>query len=86
VYESSRYCRPTSVRRETKIAVPSAALPRWRTGRGFAVHELVGHAQQVSQHIGIDARQANQHGAVADVVVGHVVYSGVGIEQFRAAI
>ena len=72
------------VPRERKRAIPSLTLPRWRTGRRFAGHTLVGHAEQVSQLIGIDARQANQHGPVADVVVCHVVNSRVRIEQLGA--
>ncbi|SRR6266849_343019 len=61
-----------------------SALPRWRTGRGAAGHKLVSHAQQASQHIAIDARQANEHGVVGDVVVRHVVNIGVRNEQLRA--
>jgi hypothetical protein len=33
-----------------------SALPRWRAGHGLAGHKLVGHAEQVSQGIRIDAR------------------------------
>jgi uncharacterized protein with GYD domain len=36
-----------------------SALPRWRTGRGVASHKLVGHAEQILQHIAIDAREAD---------------------------
>src|SRR4029077_3707582 len=32
-----------------------SALSRWRTGRSLAGHKLVSHAQQVSQHIAMDA-------------------------------
>ena len=69
-----------------RLGFPSAALPRWRTGRGVAGHKLVGHPEQVPQHIGTDARQANQHDVMADVVVRHVVNIGVCCEQLRAII
>jgi len=72
------------VPRERKRAIPSAALPRWRTGRRFDGHTHVGHTEQVSQLIGIDTRHANQRGPVADVVVCHVVNSRVRIEQLGA--
>lgn len=73
-------------RRYRKIGITSASLPRWRTGRGFAGHKLVGHAEQVPQHIRIDARQANQHGVVADVVLRYVVNIGVRGKQLGAVI
>src|SRR5271167_4251735 len=63
-----------------------AALPRWRSGRGVAGYKLVSHAEQVAQHIGIDARQANQHCGIADVVVRQVVNIGVCSEQLGAVI
>ncbi len=63
-----------------------AALPRWRTGRGVACHKLVGHAEQVPQYIQIDARQANQHAVIADVVVRHIINIGVRSEQFSPII
>src|SRR5271165_3256223 len=63
-----------------------SALPHLRTGRAGAGYKLVGHAEQVPQHIEFDARQANQHGGVADVVVRHVVNIGVRSEQFGAVI
>ena len=31
----------------------------WRMAHGLAGHELVSHAEQVPQNVGIDARQAN---------------------------
>src|SRR5712692_9281413 len=62
------------------------ALPSWRTGRGLAGHKLVSHAEQVSQYIGIDARQANEHGVIAHVVVRHVVNIGGRSEQVSAII
>jgi hypothetical protein len=34
----------------------------------------VGHAEQVSQHIGIGAGKANQHGGVSCVVVGQAMH------------
>ena len=36
-------------------------------------HKLVSHAEQVPQYIGCDAGQADQHGVVVEIVVGHVV-------------
>jgi hypothetical protein len=69
-----------------KIGITSVSLPRWRTGRGFAGHKLVGHAEQVPQHIRIDARQANQHGVIADVVLCYVVNIGVRGKQLGAVI
>jgi hypothetical protein len=47
-------------------------------------HELVSHAEQVPQDIGRDAGQANQHGGVVEIVVGHVVDIRVCCEQFSA--
>jgi hypothetical protein len=49
-------------------------------------HELVSHAEQVPQDTGRDARQANQHGTVIEIVVGHVVNIGRGCEQFSAVV
>ena len=46
----------------------------------------MGHAEQVPQHFGLDARQANQHRAIADVVVRYVVHIGIGGKQFGAVI
>jgi hypothetical protein len=62
------------------------AFPRWRTGRGVMGYKLVGHAEQVPQHIGIDARQANQYGGMADIVIRHVVNIGGRSEQLGAVI
>lgn len=45
-------------------------------------NKLVRHAEQLAQDIGRDAGQANQHGVVAEIVVGHVVDVGSGGEQF----
>src|ERR1039457_1776960 len=56
-----------------KIGIPSASLPCWRTGLGLAGRKLMGHTEQVSQHISLDARQAHQHYIVGGVVVCHVV-------------
>src|SRR5215469_2863383 len=56
-----------------------AAVPRWR-------HKLVSHAEQVPQDIVCDAGQANQHGAVSEIVVSHVVNVGSGCQQFGAVI
>jgi hypothetical protein len=49
-------------------------------------NKLVSHAEQVPQDIGCDAGQANQHGAVADIVVGRIVNVGSRCEQFGAVI
>jgi hypothetical protein len=46
-----------------------AAVPRWRTARRVSGHKLVSHAEQVPQDNGCDAGQANQHGAVVEIVV-----------------
>jgi len=40
--------------------------------------QLVSFAKQVPQDVGCDAGQANQHGSVAEIVVGHVVNIGNG--------
>ena len=56
-------------------------LPRWRTGGHAGGHKLVGHAEQVPQHIGICAREANQNRAIVDVVVRDVVNIGSRSEQ-----
>ena len=49
-------------------------------------HKLVRHGEQVPQDIGRDAGQANQHGAVVEIVVSHVVNIGSGCEQFGAVV
>ena len=49
-------------------------------------HKLVSHAKQVAQDIGCDPGQANQHGGVVEIVVGHVVDIRVCCEQFGAVI
>jgi hypothetical protein len=54
--------------------------------RGVASHKLVGHAEQILQHISIDAREANEHRVIAGVVVRHVVNIGVRSEQLSAII
>jgi hypothetical protein len=61
-------------------------LPSWRAWRGVARHKLVGHAEQVPQYIEIHAREANQHGAIADIVVRHVVNIRGRSEQLGAII
>ena len=63
-----------------------SALPSWRALRRVAGHKLVVHTEQVSQNIGTYAREANQHGAVADVMVRHVVDIRGQSEQFGAVI
>ena len=63
-----------------------SAFPSWRTLRGVAGHKLVGHTEQVSQNIRIYAREANQHGAIADIMVRHVVDIRGQSEQFSAVI
>ena len=59
------------------FGVQFPALPRGRTGRSIAGYKLVGHDEQVSQHIPIDAREANQHGVIWDVVIRNVVNIGI---------
>src|SRR5208282_572928 len=49
-------------------------------------HKLVSHAEQIPQDIRSDAGQANQHGGVVEIVVGHVVNIRVCCEQFRAVV
>ena len=44
------------------------------------------HAEQVPQDTGCDAGQANQHGVVVEIVVGHVVNIGSSCEQFGAVV
>src|SRR5208283_4310943 len=61
-----------------------SALPRCWTGRGLAGHKLVRLAQQVPQHIAIDARHAHQYRAIAGVMVRHIVNTGVRGKQLRA--
>src|ERR1019366_2198273 len=63
-----------------------ASAARWRTACRVGGHKLVSHAEQVPQDIGCDAGQANQPGAVAEIVVGHVVNIGSGCEQFGAVV
>ena len=63
-------------RLHTWVAVPSDneefTIPRSRTGRLIAHHKLVGHAEQVPQHVGADAGQPNEHSGVAAVGIRHV--------------
>src|ERR1700722_12522846 len=61
-----------------------ASAARWQTACLMGGNKLVSHAEQVPQDIGSDAGQANQHGSVAEIVVGHVVNVGGGCEQFGA--
>jgi hypothetical protein len=63
-----------------------AAVPRWRTACLMRGYKLVSHAEQVPKDIGCDAGQANQHGAVAEIVLGHVVDVRVCCEQFSAVV
>jgi hypothetical protein len=44
------------------------------------------HGEQVPQEIGSDATQANQHGRIVEIVVGHVVNVGSGCQQFGAVV
>jgi hypothetical protein len=60
---------------------PGTPRRRRRTGLCVAGHKLVGHAEQVPQHISLDARQANQHGVTANVMVRDVVNVGIRSEQ-----
>ena len=46
-----------------------ATVPRCRTARLMHSHKLVSHAEQVPQDIACDAGEANQHGAVVEIVV-----------------
>ena len=61
-------------------------MPRRRTACRLGGHELVSHAEQIPQDIGRDAGQANQHGVVVEIVVGHVVNVRVRREQFGAVV
>jgi hypothetical protein len=44
------------------------------------------HAEQVPQDIRCDTRQANEHGWVAEIVVGHVLNTRVCCEQFGTVV
>src|SRR5208282_144385 len=44
------------------------------------------HAEQVAQDIGCDAGHANQHGAVVEIVVGHVVNIWSRCKQFGTVV
>jgi hypothetical protein len=50
----------------------SAGRRYGRTGCGFAGYKLVGHAEQISQHIGVDARKP---------VAGALSPSGEGVNE-----
>jgi hypothetical protein len=63
-----------------------ASFPRWRRACLMRGHKLVSHAEQVPQDIWCDAGQANQHGAVVEIVVGHVVNIGSRCKQFGAVV
>src|ERR1700691_4990016 len=63
-----------------------AAVSRWGAAWLLRGHKLVSHAEQVPQEIWCDAGQANQHGAVAEIVVSHVVNVGSGCQQFGAVV
>src|SRR4029077_9969653 len=62
------------------------AIPRWRTACRVIGHQLVSHTEQVPHDNGCDAGQANQHGCVVQIVVGHLVNVGSGCEQFGAVV
>jgi hypothetical protein len=49
-----------------------AAVPRRRTECPVGCHKLVSLAEQIPQDIGCDTGPANQHGSVAELVVGRV--------------
>jgi len=63
-----------------------ASTPKWRTACRVGGHELVSHAEQIPQGIRCDAGQANQHGGVVEIVVGHVVNIGSRCEQFGSVV
>jgi IS5 family transposase len=63
-----------------------AAMARLRTACHVGGHELVGHAEQVPQYMLCDTRETNQHGTVADIVVGHIINIGSRCEQFGAVV
>jgi hypothetical protein len=46
----------------------------------------VSHAKQALQNICCDAGQANQHGGVVEIVIGHVVDIRVCCEQLSAVV
>jgi len=54
--------------------------------RGLSVHILVGHAEQIPQHLGSDTAQANQDTIEIKVVVCDVVHPGICTQQFSAVI
>jgi hypothetical protein len=64
--------------------LPSAA--RWRTACLKRGHKLVSHAEQVPQDIWCDKRETNQYGAVAEIVVSHVVNIGSRCEKFGSVV
>src|SRR5438132_7942287 len=63
-----------------------AAVPRWRAVCRVRGHKLVSHTEQVPQDNWCDVGQANQHGCVVQIVVGHVVNARSGCEQFGAVV
>jgi hypothetical protein len=53
---------------------------------GLSVHILVGHAEQIPQHLRPDTVQPNQYAIEIEVVVRDVVHQGIRSEQFSAVI
>ena len=52
----------------------------------FGAYEFMGHTEQVSQRVGINVRQANQHRIVSDVVVRDVINFTIGLQQFSSVV
>jgi hypothetical protein len=80
---------PSTTGNQPFVHVLGPSLRRFRagrTGRGAASHKLVSHAEQIPQHIPMDAGQANEHSAIAYVVVCYVVNIRVRSEQLCAII
>jgi hypothetical protein len=51
----------------------------------LAGDEAPRHAQQVSQSVGVDARQPHEHARIVDVMILQVIDFRVGCQQFRPA-
>jgi hypothetical protein len=63
-----------------------ASAARWRTACLMRGYKLVSHAEQVQEDIGCDAEQANQHGAVTEMVIGHIVNIRSYCQQFGSVV
>ena len=70
----------------SQISAALMALSGMGKALTFGAYGFMGHTEQVSQRIGINLRQANQHGIVSDVVVRDLINFRIGLQQFSSVV